>query len=128
MTVRNRMIRIGLALVLLVGLATPAEAQHRGSLSISSEPDTRSGAAMVSDVDPVRRRMTIDEEVYRVGENTRIQDWNGQTVDLADIRTPNLTRGALVPVHEVDFIRFEAVRRRGQWTLTSVTVLEGPVK
>ena len=132
MIVRRRWLaRAVLILGLLVLVVPGAEAQRRGSLSLTgsdSTSDSRSGVAMVSAVDLRQRRLTLDEEVYLVTDNTRITDWNGQPRTLAAIRTPNPKRGALVPTHEVDFIRFEAIRRRGQWAMVSITVLEEPVQ
>ena len=36
--------------------------------------------------------------------------------------------GELVPLEELDWLRFEAIRKRGGWSLTAATVLDGPVE
>ena len=83
---------------------------------------------MLSGVDVFRRRVTLGDDVYRVPEETRILDLNGQTVRLEDLRALDQRPGELVPLEELDWLRFEAIRKRGGWSLTAATVLDGPVE
>ena len=124
MTRLNRIVGVIFVIVISLSLATAATAQRRGAPT--TDPDSRNGVAMVSKVDARLGRITIDEEVYRVDDQTSIKDWNGQTVALSSIRAPQRRRGQLIPMNEIDYVRYEAIRRRGQWRMVSMVVLEEP--
>ncbi len=135
---RKRIMAFLVALMFLTGWATAVAAQSArtpdrssrrgGGLSIAAESQSRKGVSMVSRIDVASRRLIVDDETYRVDDQTRIRNWNGQAVTLGSIRTPKPKRGELVPITEVDFIRFEATQRRGGWYMVSIVVLEEPVQ
>lgn len=94
----------------------------------AADDDLRRGTSMVSSVDVVGKRITVDDEDYRVGENCRIQRQDGSHAELADIRTPTRRSGELTAIDAVDFIRFEARKRRELWYMETIVILAEPAR
>ena len=82
---------------------------------------------MVSEVDLSSNSMTVDDVVYRVESDCRIQKFNGRPATLSEIRVPVRGPLELIESTRVDYIRFEAVRKASGWYMQQITILEGPV-
>ena len=85
----------------------------------------RRGYAPIDAVNPSARTVTIDDEVYRVPNNCRIQRESGVSVTLAELRG-GARPGELKPIGDIDFVRFEAVEGRSGWSMVEMVVLDAP--
>lgn len=84
------------------------------------------GISPVDSVDPVARTITLDEVVYEVPENCRIRRESGGSMRLQSLRGGHRP-GELVPVTEVDYVRFEAVESASGLRMVELVVLKGPI-
>lgn len=87
----------------------------------------RRGHAPIDSVDLARRTITLDEEDYVVPGTARIQNRSGTRVALSDLRVSIRPGQILVPENEVDFVRFEAIKKRQHWEIVELIVLDDPM-
>ena len=96
--------------------------------SVAGAEEWRRGTAPVDATDTLRRTITIDEIVYAVPTTCRIRRESGVPLRLSDLRVSIRRDQPLVPVHEVDFVRFEAMEKSGGWEMVEIIVLDGPLE
>ena len=90
----------------------------------ASAADWKRGQAPVDSVDLVAKTITLDEEIYRVPADCRIQNELGVRVSLSRLRAAIQPGVLLVPVPEIDFVRYEAIQKRRGWEMVEITVLD----
>ena len=90
----------------------------------ASAADWKRGQAPVDSVDLVAKTITLDEEIYRVPASCRIQNELGVRVSLSRLRAAIQPGVLLVPVPEIDFVRYEAIQKRRGWEMVEITVLD----
>ncbi|MEZ4291684.1 MAG: hypothetical protein R3E53_14560 [Myxococcota bacterium] len=94
-------------------------------LALTAAADGGDAATPIDAVNPSARTVTIDDEVYRVPNNCRIQRESGVSVTLAELRG-GARPGELKPIGDIDFVRFEAVEGRSGWSMVEMVVLDAP--
>lgn len=95
-----------------------------GFVSAASADDWKRGAASVDSLDAVARTITLGEEVYRVPTSCRIRGKSGVRIRLSDLRVAIRPGVSLLLMDEIDFVRYEAVKKRRGWEMVEITVLE----
>jgi hypothetical protein len=108
----------------VVRVACLASALAAFALATSAE-DWKKGRAPVDSVDAGARTITIDTEIFHVPDSCRIQSESGVRIPLSKIRAGIRPGSLLVPMNEVDFVRYEAIGKKTGWEMVEITVLEG---
>jgi hypothetical protein len=90
----------------------------------ASADDWKSGQAPVDSVDNIARTITLDGERYRVPTSCRITRGSGVRTSLSTIRVAIRPGMPLVPVNEIDYVRYEAIQRGESWEMVKIEILE----
>ena len=90
----------------------------------ASAGDWKRGQAPVDSVDSVARTITLDEELYQVPASCRIRSQSGVRVALSSLRVGIRPGVLLVPMNEVDYVRYEALEKKGGWEMVEIIVLD----
>jgi hypothetical protein len=90
----------------------------------ASADDWKTGRAPVDSVDTIARTITLDGESYRVPTSCRIARASGVRTSLSALRVAIRPGMALVPVNEIDYVRYEAIQRGGIWEMVEIEILE----
>ena len=98
---------------MLVGVAPAASAE-----------DWKKGRAPVDSVDSVARTITLDDEVYSVPTSCRIHRESGVRIPLSELRVAHRPGVLLVPTNEIDYVRYEAIKKRSHWEMVEIIVLD----
>lgn len=132
---RGRILRrTGLALLLILVMGadgrTTAEVGKRSIRGgrIATQDDQRTGTSMVLKVDVGGKSLVVDDEVYSVTDDTKITRSSGMLAELGDIRAPQPGPNQILPLDQMDFIKFEAKRVRGKWVMTWIEILPEPTE
>lgn len=90
----------------------------------ASAADWKRGLAPVDSVDVVARTITLDDEIYRVPPSCRIHRISGVRLPLSELRVAIRPGVQLIPMSEVDFVRYEAIKKRRGWEMVEITILD----
>lgn len=93
------------------------------AISASAE-DSKRAQAPVDSVDAAARTITLDEEVYHVPTSCRISRESGTRIALSDLRTTAQQDSPIVLMSEVDYVRYEAIKKRRTWEMVELIVLD----
>ncbi len=111
-----RMIQVVRAACLVIAVA--------GFALVASADDWKKGRAPVDSVDSGARTIMLDDEIYQVPISCRIQRASGIRVLLSELRG-GVRPGVMgVPTDEVDYVYYEAIKKRNGWEMVDMTVLE----
>ena len=105
----------GFAIVLLVLV---------GSVAAHAQERER-GYGPIDHVNAATRVISVNLREYTVPVRIKATRPSGGTVPLAELRGAMRPGDALVAIDEVDFVRFEAVKKRDVWQMVKITVLDG---
>ena len=86
--------------------------------------DWKKGVGAVDSVDTLARTITLDEEVYLVPKSSRIHRESGVRMTLSELRVAIRPGVMLVPMNDVDYVRYEAIQKRRGWEMVEITVLD----
>ncbi|MCB9723522.1 MAG: hypothetical protein H6748_05690 [Spirochaetaceae bacterium] len=115
--------RVGMRLAVLVTTASLIM-----TFAASAADDWRRASAPIDAVNPRARTVTIDDEVYEVPRDCPIRkESGGGEVSLSELRG-GAPPGTLVPIDEIDFVRFEAIWTGSVWRMVEMTVLDHPTE
>lgn len=90
----------------------------------ASAKDWKTGQAYVASVDSMARTITLNDQLYHVPASCRIQRESGVRIPLSELRVAIRPGVLLVLMNEVDYVRFEAIKKRSGWEMVEITVLE----
>lgn len=90
----------------------------------ASAKDWKTGQAYVASVDSMARTITLNDQLYHVPASCQIQRDSGVRIPLSELRVAIRPGVLLVPMNEVDYVRFEAIQKRSGWEMVEITVLE----
>jgi hypothetical protein len=90
----------------------------------ASADDWKTGRAPVDSVDSIARTITLDAESYRVPTSCRITRASGVRTSLSALRVAIRPDMLLVPINEIDYVRYEAIQRGGSWEMVEIEILE----
>jgi hypothetical protein len=86
--------------------------------------EKRRGEGVIDQVNAGSRTITVQSEEYSVPLDCKIIRESGSITPLAQLRGIMNSGKGIVPASEVDFVRFEAVKKPGGWEMISVTLLD----
>jgi len=92
---------------------------------VSLALEKRSGHGPIDKVNAGERTITINQETYGVPISCEARRLSGALVPLAELRGAIHPQADLVATNEIDFVRFEAVRKPAGWEMVKITVLDG---
>lgn len=92
-------------------------------LSIALE--RRTGHGPIDKVNPGERTITVNQETYSVPIRVEARRASGALVPFAELRGALRPKADLVATNEIDFIRFQAIKKPAGWEMLKITVLEG---
>jgi hypothetical protein len=95
------------------------------SASLALALEKRTGHGPVDQANAGARTITVNQEIYDVPIRCKARRVFGAIVPLAELRGAMRPGAALVPTNEIDFIRFEAVKKASGWEMVKITVLDG---
>lgn len=95
-----------------------------GMVTVASAADWKNGHAYVESVDIVASTITIGGETIHVPPSCRIQNASGVRVSLSEIRVGPQAAGVLMPMDEVDFAQYQAIKKRSGWEMVEITILD----
>ena len=70
------------------------------------------------------RTITVESQEYSVPLNCKITRESGSITPLAKLRGIMNADQGMVPDSDVDFVRFEAVKKPGGWAMVKITLLD----
>ena len=97
----------------LLLFATSAQAEEK-----------RRGQGIVDQVNAGTRTITVESQEYSVPLNCKITRESGSITPLAKLRGMREAGNGLVPSSELDYVRFEAIKKPGGWAMVKITVLD----
>lgn len=97
----------------LLLFATSAQAEEK-----------RRGQGLVDQVNAGTRTITVESQEYSVPLNCKITRESGSITPLAKLRGIMNADQGMVPDSDVDFVRFEAVKKPGGWAMVKITLLD----
>lgn len=92
--------------------------------STASAEDWRTGQAVVMAVDSAAHTITLDDEEFRVPPTCQIRRASGARVPLSMLRVSIRPGVRVVPTNDVDYVHYEAVKKRRGWEMVRITVLD----
>ena len=95
-----------------------------GLASTASADDWRTGQAVVMAVDAAAHTITLDDEEFRVPPTCQIRRASGARVPLSMLRVSIRPGHGSVLVNEIDYVHWEAVKKRRGWEMVRITVLD----
>ncbi len=104
----------GFAIVLLVLV---------GSVAAHAQERER-GYGPIDHVNAATRVISVNLREYTVPVRIRATRPSGVVVPLAELRVARRPGDALVSLNDIDFVRFEAVKKRDVWQMVKITVLD----
>ena len=106
-------------------LATAIASLQFFTASATMADEKTKGHGPIDEVNAATRTITVNQKVYTVPLRCDVRRTSGAKVALAELRGALRPGAALVASNEIDFIRFEAVKKAGVWEMVEVTVLDG---
>jgi hypothetical protein len=97
----------------LLLFATSAQAEEK-----------RRGQGIVDQVNAGTRTITVESQEYSVPLNCKITRESGSITPLAKLRGIMNAGQGIVSTSDVDFVRFEAVKKPGGWQMVKLTVMD----
>jgi hypothetical protein len=92
--------------------------------SVSAQEKLR-GYGFVDHVNAGTRIISVNQREYSVPIHVRPTRESGAVVPLAELHGVLRPPDALVASGNIDFVRFEAVKKRDVWQMVKITVLDG---
>lgn len=106
-------------------LATAIASLQFFTASATMADDEIEGHGPIDEVNAATRTIMVNQKVFTVPLRCDVRRTSGAKVALAELRGALRPGTALVASNEIDFIRFEAVKKSGVWEMVEVTVLDG---
>jgi len=86
--------------------------------------DIRRGSGIIEQVNAGTRTITVESQEYSVPLNCKITRESGSITPLAKLRGIMNAGQGMVSDSDVDFVRFEAVKKPGGWQMVKLTVMD----
>ncbi len=93
--------------------------------SVSLALERRTGHGPIDKVNAGERTITVNQETYSVPIRCEARRATGALVPLAELRGALRPEADLVAMNEIDFVRFEAIKKPAGWEMVKITVLDG---
>jgi hypothetical protein len=86
--------------------------------------EIRRGSGIIDQVNAGTRTITVNSQEYSVPLDCKITRESGSITPLAKLRGMREAGNGLVPSSELDYVRFEAIKKPGGWAMVKITVLD----
>ena len=86
--------------------------------------EIRRGSGIIDQVNAGTRTITVESQEYSVPLNCKITRESGSITPLAKLRGIMNAGQGMVSDSDVDFVRFEAVKKPGGWQMVKLTVMD----
>lgn len=86
--------------------------------------EIRRGAGIIDQVNAGTRTITVQSEEYSVPRDCKITRESGSITPLAKLRGIGKAGNGLVLSSELDYVRFEAIKKPGGWAMVKITLLD----